>query len=70
MWNVKGFNALNKRLRIIGLLREWKVDVVCLLETAGKCLKGGGSELIGLQTCGLVLHGIKRGLRWRFVNVG
>jgi exonuclease III len=32
-WNVRGLNELNKRLRIKGLIREWKVDVVCLLET-------------------------------------
>jgi hypothetical protein len=31
-WNVRGLNALNKRLKIRGLLRELKVDTVCLLE--------------------------------------
>jgi hypothetical protein len=32
-WNVRGLNEQNKRLRIKGLIREWKVDLVCLLET-------------------------------------
>jgi exonuclease III len=33
MWNVKGLNEINKRLRIRGLLRDWKADIVCLVET-------------------------------------
>ena len=33
MWNVRGLNVVDKRLRIRGLLREWKADVVCLQET-------------------------------------
>jgi exonuclease III len=33
MWNVRGLNELNKRLRIRGLLRDWKADIVCLVET-------------------------------------
>jgi hypothetical protein len=32
-WNVRGLNELNTKLRIKGLIREWKVDLVCLLET-------------------------------------
>jgi exonuclease III len=32
-WNVRGINELDKRLRIKGLIREWKVDLVCLMET-------------------------------------
>jgi hypothetical protein len=32
-WNVRVVNALNKRFRIKGLLKEWKADLVCLLET-------------------------------------
>jgi len=32
-WNVRGLNELDKRLRIKGLIRDWKVDVVCLMET-------------------------------------
>jgi exonuclease III len=32
MWNVKGLNEINKRLEIRGLLRDWKADVVCLVE--------------------------------------
>jgi hypothetical protein len=32
-WNVRGINELDKRLRIKGLMRDWKIDLVCLLET-------------------------------------
>jgi exonuclease III len=32
-WNVRGINELDKRLQIKGLMRVWKVDLVCLLET-------------------------------------
>ena len=32
-WNVRGLNAFKKRLRMRGLLKEWKVDIVCLIET-------------------------------------
>jgi len=32
-WNVRGMNDSKKRLRIRGLLREWKADIVCLQET-------------------------------------
>jgi len=32
-WNVRGLNAIDKRPTIRGLLRDWKADVVCLLET-------------------------------------
>jgi hypothetical protein len=32
-WNVRGINELDKRLRIKGLIRDWKVDLVCLMET-------------------------------------
>jgi exonuclease III len=31
--NVRGLNAFKKRLRLMGLLKEWKVDIVCLIET-------------------------------------
>jgi exonuclease III len=31
-WNVRGINELDKRLRIKGLIRDWKVDLVCLME--------------------------------------
>jgi exonuclease III len=37
-WNVKGINELNKRLRIKGLIRDWKVDLVCLMETKMKVI--------------------------------
>jgi exonuclease III len=33
VWNVRGLNAFKKRLRIRGLLKEWKADIVCLIET-------------------------------------
>jgi exonuclease III len=33
VWNVRGLNAFKKQLRIRGLLKEWKVDIVCLFET-------------------------------------
>jgi len=32
-WNVRGMNELEKRMKIRGLLREWKEDIVCLQET-------------------------------------
>jgi exonuclease III len=32
-WNVRGINELDKRLHIKGLIRDWKVDLVCLMET-------------------------------------
>ncbi|KAG2695986.1 hypothetical protein I3760_07G037600 [Carya illinoinensis] len=37
-WNVRGLNELNKRLRIRNMLREWKVDIVCLQETKLKTI--------------------------------
>jgi exonuclease III len=33
VWNVRGLNAFKKRLKIRGLLKEWKADIVCLIET-------------------------------------
>jgi len=33
MWNIRGLNAIEKRLEIRGLLKEWKADIVCLVET-------------------------------------
>jgi len=33
MWNVRGLNAIEKRLEIRGLLRDSKADIVCLVET-------------------------------------
>jgi exonuclease III len=32
-WNVRGLNPFKKRLQIMGLLKEWKADIVCLTET-------------------------------------
>ena len=32
-WNIRGLNKPKKHLVIKNLLREWKGDVVCLLET-------------------------------------
>jgi exonuclease III len=32
-WNVRGLNCPNKRLMVRNLLRQWRVDIVCLQET-------------------------------------
>jgi len=32
-WNVRGMNDTKKRFQIRGLLREWKMDIMCLQET-------------------------------------
>jgi exonuclease III len=32
-WNLKGLNERHKLMRIMNLLREWKIDFVCLQET-------------------------------------
>jgi exonuclease III len=32
-WNVREINELDKRLSIKGLIRDCKVDLVCLMET-------------------------------------
>jgi hypothetical protein len=32
-WNVRRINELDKRLHIKWLIRDWKVDLVCLMET-------------------------------------
>jgi exonuclease III len=32
-WNVRGLNCPNKRLMMRNLLRQWRVDIVCLQET-------------------------------------
>ena len=32
-WNVSGLNCPNKRLMVRTLLRQWRVDIVCLQET-------------------------------------
>jgi exonuclease III len=37
-WNVRGINEPDKSLRIKGLIREWKVDLVCLMETKMKVI--------------------------------
>jgi hypothetical protein len=29
-WNVRGLNQRDKRLRVSNMLRDWKVDIVCL----------------------------------------
>jgi hypothetical protein len=70
-WNVRGLNEKEKRLRIRGLLRDWKADIVCLQETK---LEYISREVIrslwGCPTCGLVIFGVERGFRRDFVNVG
>jgi exonuclease III len=35
-WNVRGLNNRRKRLRICNLLKDWKVDIICLQETKVK----------------------------------
>jgi exonuclease III len=32
-WNVRGLNSPDKRLMVRNLLRQWRVDIVCLQET-------------------------------------
>jgi hypothetical protein len=32
-WNVRGLNSPNKRIMVRNLLRQWRVDIVCLQET-------------------------------------
>lgn len=32
-WNVRGLNKGDKRLIVRNLLRRWKVDIICLLES-------------------------------------
>jgi exonuclease III len=32
-WKVRGLNEGNKCLRVRNMLRQWKVDIVCLQET-------------------------------------
>jgi hypothetical protein len=32
-WNVRGLNLVEKHMKIKGLIREWKADIVCLQET-------------------------------------
>jgi exonuclease III len=35
-WNVRGFNENDKIMRIKGLIRDWKADIVCFQETKFK----------------------------------
>ncbi len=32
-WNVKGLDEEDKRMRIRGLIRDWKAYIICLQET-------------------------------------
>jgi exonuclease III len=32
-WNVRGLNSPDKRLMVRNLLRQWRVDIICLQET-------------------------------------
>jgi exonuclease III len=36
-WNVRGLNEIGKRMKVRNLLRQWKVDIVCLQETKLDC---------------------------------
>ena len=29
-WNVRGLNDVEKRIRVKGMLKEWKADIICL----------------------------------------
>jgi hypothetical protein len=56
--------SLIKRLRIRGLLRDWKVGVVCLLETKMAVIS---REVVwSLWVC----HYVDWFVGWDFVNVG
>jgi exonuclease III len=37
-WNVRGLNEKEKRLKIRGLLRDWKANIICLQETKLDCI--------------------------------
>lgn len=47
-WNVKGLNEKETRLRIRGLLKDWKADIICLLETK---LENISSEMVWSLWC-------------------
>ena len=32
-WNVRGLNEWDKRLQVRNLIRNWRLDIVCLQET-------------------------------------
>jgi exonuclease III len=38
MWDVRGLNERDNKLKIRNLLRNWKVDIVCLQETELECV--------------------------------
>jgi exonuclease III len=60
-WNVRELNEKDKRLRIRGLLKDWNVDILCLLEMKLEYIYG---EVIrSLWGCQ------QRGFKWDFVNV-
>jgi exonuclease III len=60
-WNVRELNEKDKRLRIRGLLKDWNVDILCLLEMKLEYIYG---EVIrSLWDCQ------QRGFKWDFVNV-
>jgi hypothetical protein len=46
-WSVRGLNELNKRLRIKGLIREWKVDLCACWRQKWKSLLERWFEVYG-----------------------
>jgi exonuclease III len=68
-WNVRGLNLEEERMKIKGLIGEWKVDIVCLQETE---LQQVTREIArSLWGCfHLVLHRVTRSFWRHFANVG
>jgi endonuclease/exonuclease/phosphatase family metal-dependent hydrolase len=70
-WNVRGLNCPDKRLTVRNLLRQWRVDIVCLQETKLDFIsRRDVSSLMGLPLCRLVLCGGLRGCWGHFGDVG
>jgi hypothetical protein len=68
---VRGLNEEDKCLRVINLLRDCTVDVVCFQETKLEVMSCSVVfNLWGFPSCGLVLFGFQRGFRWCFDYVG
>lgn len=55
-WNVRGLNAKEKRVIVKSLLKEWKVDVVCLQEMKLKEVSKKGMKEIWGNRWGEWIH--------------
>jgi len=55
--SVRVLNKKSKCLRISNLLKDWKVDIICIQQTKVRGLSRC-AQLLGLQSCGLVLLGL------------